>query len=249
MVPEAPWLVWTALAVLGAWLAADENSLAQTWFSQPLPAALLAGLICGDPAAAVLPGVLMQLVVLGNLPVGGSFSLDPSSAAVGTAGGAVLAGWRPMADPLATASWTGATAEAIGGLVAMFVVASLLAGRLVRLERQVRMRWMLDGYRSVRDGDVTRLERLHGRCLAVTVARGAVVTLALAVVIAAAAPLVPERLPATVREPLGLLPLMAPGLAVSSLIARFGPRRAWPLVLAGAAAGLLLVRGALGGVW
>ena len=249
MVPEAPWLVWAALALLGAWLAADENSLVQTWFSQPLPAALLAGLICGDPAATVLPGLLMQLLVLGNLPVGGSFSLDPSSAAVGTAGGAVLAGWRPVGDPLAAVSWTGASAEATGGLVAMFLVASLLAGRLVHLERRIRMRWMLDGYRSVRDGDVARLERLHGRCLAVTAARGAAVTLLLAVIIAAAAPLVPDRLPAAVREPLGLLPLMAPGLAAASLIERFGPRRAWPLVLAGAAAGLLLVRGALGGVW
>ena len=39
---------WTGLglvAVLGGLLALDETALAQTWFSQPLPAALLTGLV------------------------------------------------------------------------------------------------------------------------------------------------------------------------------------------------------------
>lgn len=39
---------WLGLAALGALLAMDEHGLAQTWFSQPLPACLLGGLLAGD---------------------------------------------------------------------------------------------------------------------------------------------------------------------------------------------------------
>ena len=103
----APWWVWVGLPLLGAWLATDENSLAQTWFSQPLPAAVLVGALLGEPAAGLLPGLLMQLVVVGNLPVGASFRLDASSATVGVTAGALLAGWRPPDAPLSPAAWTG----------------------------------------------------------------------------------------------------------------------------------------------
>ena len=94
ILPVAPWSVWFGLPLLGAWLAADENSLAQSWFSQPLPAAVLVGVLLGEPAAGLLPGLLMQLVVVGNLPVGASFRLDASSATVGVTAGGILAGWQ-----------------------------------------------------------------------------------------------------------------------------------------------------------
>ena len=87
------WLGWFGLSLLGGLLALDETAFAQTWLAQPLPAALAAGLVLGDPVAALLPGVLMQLLVLANLPVGGTASLDATSATVGVVGGTLLAGW------------------------------------------------------------------------------------------------------------------------------------------------------------
>jgi len=238
---DVPWPVWVALPALGAWLAADDTSLAQTWFSQPLPAAILTGVILGDPGAALMPGLLMQLVVLGNMPVGASFRLDAAGATVGVVGGSMLAGWSPTANLLSVATWTGPSAESLGWLLVLTVAASLAGGWVVHGERRRRLGWMLDGYRSVRDGDLARLEGLHRRCLLVTLVRGALLTV---VWILAAAWLwhldFPARTVAPLRGALGLVPLMVPMLAVGSVSERFGPRRAWRLVLAGGATGFLV---------
>ena len=83
MAEPAGWGFWPLLVLLGMVLAMDENSLAQTWLSQPLPAGILAGCLAGDPATGALLGVLMQLVVIGNFPVGASFCLDTGSAVLG----------------------------------------------------------------------------------------------------------------------------------------------------------------------
>lgn len=235
---EVSWLTWIGLAALGAWLAADENSLIQTWMSQPLPAAILAGLVVGDPMALVLPGILMQLVVIGNLPVGASFELDPSSATMGVATGALLAGWTPPPPLTAPGSWTAADAAGLGWLVVLMALASQVGGQLVHAERQYRLRWMLDGYRSVRDGDVARLEGLHRRCLAVTAARGALLTLVWTAISAGLWRLTPGALPAVLGEALALVPLLVPMIAVGALIQCFGPRRAWSLVAVGTVMGL-----------
>lgn len=238
---DAPWAVWLGLAALGAWLSADETSLGQTWFSQPLPAAILTGLVLGDPGAALLPGLLLQLVVVGNLPVGASFRLDEAGATVGVIGGALLAGWSVPSRLVSAAAWTGSTATGLGWLLVLTVAASLIGGWVVHAERQRRLAWMLDGYRSVRDGDLDRLEGLHRRCLLVTLLRGAVLTLAWVVVSAWLWELGgPALLAAPLRGALGLLPLLVPMLAVGSLSERFGPRRAWRLVAAGAAVGFLV---------
>lgn len=238
--PAAPWTVWVGLPLLGAWLATDENSLIQTWLSQPLPAAILTGAVLGDPTAALLPGILMQLVVVGNLPVGASFRLDAASATVGVTGGALLAGWHAGGHPLATAAWTGVGGMSLGWLLVMTVLASLCGGWLVHGERRARLGWMLDGYRSVRDGDVARLERLHARCLLVTAARGAALTVVWMVLTASAWQLDPLRLPGPILAALGIAPLLVPALAVGSVSERFGPRRAWPLVGSGLAVGFLV---------
>jgi mannose/fructose/N-acetylgalactosamine-specific phosphotransferase system component IIC len=241
ILPAASWQVWLGLSLVGAWLAADDTSVGQTWFGQPLPAAVLAGLVLGDPAALLLPGMLLQLVVMGNLPVGASFRLDEGPATVGVLSGALLAGWQPPARPLAAAAWTGAGAEQLGWLVFLAVAASLLGGWGVHGERRRRLAWMLDGYRSVRDGDLGRLEGLHRRSLVATLLRGALATLVWLVVSAWLWQLgALGRLPGFLRGGLELLPLVIPALAVASVIERFGPRRAWRLVVVGAAVGFLV---------
>jgi mannose/fructose/N-acetylgalactosamine-specific phosphotransferase system component IIC len=236
-----PWPAWIGLAGLGAWLALDDTSVGQTWFSQPLPAAVLTGLVLGEPGALLLPGLLLQLVVMGNLPVGASFRLDEAGATVGVLAGSLVAGWQPPSRVFSAAAWSGPAAEQLGWLVTLTVTASLLGGWLVHVERQRRLSWMLDGYRSVRDGDLARLEGLHRRSLVVTALRGTLVTLIWALVAAWLWELGgPARLAAPLRGALELLPLLVPALAVGSVAERFGPRRAWPLVSAGAAVGLLV---------
>jgi len=238
---DAPWSVWVGLSLLGAWLSADDTSLGQTWFSQPLPAAILTGLVLGDPGAALLPGLLLQLVVVGNLPVGASFRLDEPGATVGIVGGAMLAGWSLPTQPLTIAVWSGPVAEGLGWLLVLTVVASLAGGWVVHGERRRRLGWMLDGYRSVRDGDLARLEGLHRRCLLVTLVRGALLTAVWILVSAWSWESGgPSRLAAPLRGALALLPLLVPMLAVASVSERFGPRRAWRLVSAGAVVGFLV---------
>ncbi len=235
-----PWLFWPLLALLGALLALDDTSVGQTWLSQPLPAALLAGVLVGEPAAGLLPGLLVQLVVVGNLPVGSSFRLDASSATLGLVTGALLAGWSAPLRPLAGAAWTGATAAGVGVIVVAAALASVAGGWLVHLERRARLGWMLDGYRSVRDGELGRLERLQARCLVVTGLRGAVLTLLWTGVASLAWDAGPAGWPPVVVAVAALVPWFVPALAVGTLLERFGPRRTLPWVGAGTAVGLVL---------
>jgi hypothetical protein len=237
-----PWLWWPGLALLGALLALDENGLAQTWFSQPLPACLLAGLWAGEPAAGLAVGLMLQLALIGNLPVGAAFRVDTVSAGAGVTAGAILAGWQA---PDLRALWAvepAGEAARLGWLLAVIAVASLAGGRLVHLERRACLGRMLDGYRSVRDGDLGRLERLHGRCLLMTGLRGGLLTPAWALAIGLVWHLGPQRLPPALGQAFGLLPLLVPLLAAGSLLERFGHRRSLPLVAACAAGGFLAAR-------
>jgi PTS system mannose-specific IIC component len=239
--PLDPALTWALLAAVGALLALDDTSVAQTWLSQPLPAAILGGLVLGDPLAGLVPGVLAQLVVVGNMPIGAALRLDASSAALGVTAGAVLVGHTAPADDLA-AAWTADGAVAAGALTVAFALLSLAGGVLVRLEYRARLGWMLDGYRSVRDGDIRRLERLQGRCLAVTAARGAVLTVLWTLLVAATWRDGPPGLPAPAAAVLGLVPWFVPALAAGSMLERFSPRRALPWVGGAAVFALALAR-------
>ena len=228
-------LAWLGLAVLGAVLAVDETAFAQTWLSQPLPAALLTGLVVGEPASALLPGVLMQLLVLGNLPVGMASSQDASSATIGVVGGALIAGWSPgpVAAPV---SWQ------LGLMLAMMAVVSAAGGRLVTLERRTHLAWKLAVYRQLRDGDFAVVDRLHRRALGVCALRGAGVSLLVAVVVALGWPSLVAAMPVAGQKVLALAPWLVLPLAVGAMSDRMGHRRASPWLLVALALGLLLGR-------
>jgi mannose/fructose/N-acetylgalactosamine-specific phosphotransferase system component IIC len=86
------WLALLLLGALGGLLLLDDTALAQTWFSQPLPVAVLTGAFCGDPLTGLALGLPIQLILAGNLPVGQSFIGDPVPPMVAVVGAAVLAG-------------------------------------------------------------------------------------------------------------------------------------------------------------
>lgn len=228
-------LAWLGLAVLGAVLAVDETAFAQTWLSQPLPAALLAGLVVGEPAAALLPGVLMQLLVLGNVPVGMAASQDATSATVGVVGGALIAGWLP---DLAA----GAVGWQLGLMLVIMAAASAAGGRLVTLERRSHLAWKLAAYRQLRDGDFAVVDRLHRRALRACALRGAAVSLSLAVLLSLSwSPLV-TAMPDAGRKALSLAPWLVLPLVLGAMSDRMGHRRAAPWLLVALVMGMLLGR-------
>ncbi len=227
---------WALVASLAAVLALDDTAFAQTWLSLPAPAGLLAGLVLGDPLVGLAVGVLCQCVMLGNLPVGVSVALDPVTAVVGVTAGAIFADWAP-AGLLASGG-----AARWGWLLAACCLASLAGHVAVAGERRLHLIWMQEGARTLREGKVARVERLHARCLLVTAARGALLaTLWAAVTVVAWLPLF-DALPAAVVTALALLPVAAPGLAVGTIIERFGYRAAAPAVALWGAAAFLATR-------
>jgi mannose/fructose/N-acetylgalactosamine-specific phosphotransferase system component IIC len=236
------WLVWFGVAGLGAALSLDETSLAQTWFSQPLPAALLAGLLVGDPAAALLPGFFMQLVVLGNLPVGEASTVDASSATVGVVAGVLIAGWNPGAAISPLAAWSSPVGWQVGLMLLTMALAGHVGGRLVRQQRRTHLAWKLASYRQIRDGDFDVVVRLHRKALAMAAARGAAVTLLWAVLVAFAWPLVAAAMPEFLRQALQLVPPLTVPLALATMSERFGHPRAVPLLAVSVALGFLVGR-------
>lgn len=221
-----------AVAVLlGALLALDDTAFAQTWFSQPLPAALLTGAVLGDPAAGLALGLPLQLVLAGNLPVGQSFTGDATTATVAVTGAAVLGGVE-----FGTAA---AALPAAGWLLPAVALLSFAGQHVVKLERRGNTAWMLQGHRTLRDGDLARIGRLHLRCLAVTAARGAAATAAALLLVQLLwLPLLPY-LPPRVLVACGLLPVLVPALALGALLEQYGPRRAAPWLAVGLAAAVL----------
>jgi mannose/fructose/N-acetylgalactosamine-specific phosphotransferase system component IIC len=215
---------WLVVAALAAVLALDDTAFAQTWLSLPAPAGLLTGLVLGEPLIGLAVGVLCQCVMLGHLPVGVSVPLDPVTAVVGVTAGAVFADWAPAglfaADGAALWGW----------LLVACCLASLAGHAAITGERWLHKVWMQEGARTLRDGKVARVERLHARCLVVTGVRGALLaTMWAAVTVVAWLPLF-GALPAAVVAALALLPVAAPGLAVGTIVERFGYRAATPAV-------------------
>jgi len=234
------WLVWAGVSVVGAVLALDDTGLAQTWFSQPLPAALLVGLVAGDPAAAMVPGMCMQLMVLGNLPVGAATTLDATSATVGVVGGALVAGFSLPTSSSLLSVWSQDTGAQVGLMLVLMALVSHGAGHLVSLQRRNHLVWKLAVYREIRDGRFAVVGGLHRRALALTAARGAAVSLLVAVLVAMAWRPLLTALPARLLEILALAPLLTVPLAVGSLSERHGHRRAAPVLLVTVALGALM---------
>ncbi len=233
----APWGSLCALGLLTALLSLDDTALAQTWFSQPLPAGILAGAFGGDPLTGLALGLPCQLIVIGNLPVGRTFTGEQVAAVVATVGGAILAGVR-FQQPVMAAAMPGA--GQLGWLMVCVVLLSSAGHWVVQAERRAHFVWMLAGHRSLRDGQLQRVERLHGRCLAATALRGFVLgVLWLILVVDLWLPLfalLPERLVTA----LSLLPVLAPAIGVGVLVERYGWRACWRRTAPAAVVALVL---------
>ena len=236
----AHWALVGWLSLLSGLLALDETALAQTWLSQPLCAATLAGLVCGHPALGLAIGLPLQLALVMNLPVGQTVTGEASAAAVAAVGGTVLAGKVPAA----LGGFHGLTAGAPRGDLALTgwlllgaALWSLGGHPLVQAQRRLHLIWMLQGRRTLRDGNLVRIERIQGRCLAATLVRGAIY--GAAGVLAVAGLWVPLYgvLPAGVRGAMAWVPILASALGIGAVLERYGVARHWRWVGAGVVAG------------
>jgi mannose/fructose/N-acetylgalactosamine-specific phosphotransferase system component IIC len=218
------------LGLTAGLLALDDTALAQTWFGQPLPAAVLTGYLLGDPLTGLAVGLPLQLVVAGNLPVGQTFTGDPTTAAVAAVGGALLAG-RPLSPVLLTD--TAGTLPLLGWVILGAGMLSMLGHPLIQAERRANGVWMLEGLRSLRDGRLGRIEGLHNRCLITAFVRGLVSGILFTLFMYGAWVPLFSHLPEFLRISLGTLPLLLPGLGVGTLIDRYGLKISWPWVALG----------------
>ena len=236
---EPTWTAFLVLGLLGGLLALDETALAQTWFSQPLPAGLLTGALCGDPLTGLAIGLPVQLILAGNIPVGQTFTGDAVAPMVAAVGAVSLSGLRLSpalsgagSDLLPLIGWT---------IVGIGIFSS--AGHFtVQLERRVHSLWMREGHRTLRDGRLHRVERIHIRCLVATFLRGVLVTIVLLIVLRRVWLPLFEHLPGLLHGALAMMPLLLPGLAVGNLIDRFGLRAGWLWISTGAAVGFVATR-------
>ncbi|HPF71091.1 MAG TPA: PTS sugar transporter subunit IIC [Candidatus Krumholzibacteria bacterium] len=219
-------------AVLGGLLALDDTAYAQTWLSQPLPAALLTGLLLGDPLTGLALGLPLQIVLAANIPVGQSFTGDAVTSTVGVTAAAVLA----EASQTPALLHGSAGLPELGWLLLAVSLLSIAGQYAVGAERRGNTAWMLRGHRTLRDGDLGRIGRLHLRCMQVTFVRGAVTTVAAAYLVYAVWLPLFGHLPARVQAASGLLALLLPGLGLGAVVEQYGLRRSAPWLAIGAAA-------------
>jgi mannose/fructose/N-acetylgalactosamine-specific phosphotransferase system component IIC len=243
LVPDTSISSMALLALLAGLLALDDVALAQTWFSQPLPAALLAGFFCGDPITGLAIGLPLQMILVVNLPVGQSFTGDASVAVVAAVGATVLSGQN------LTRTLAGAAAVDLGFNGWMILAAGLLSGAghfALQAERRAHVLWMLEGHRTLRDGNLGRMAALQARCLAGTFLRGGLFgAIFLFILLKFWIPLY-DMLPLRLHHSLSILPWLLPGLGLGTLIDRYGTGKAWIWVLGGVGIALVLSRLGMG---
>jgi len=229
--PEVSLGSFLLLGTLAALLSLDDVALGQTWFGQPLTVGLLAGFFCGDPVTGLALGLPLQLVLAANLPIGQGFTGEPTSAIVAAVGGSILTG---NSFKMLFAEGINENLGMLGWVILGIALMSGLGHFAIQAERQTHVLWMLGGHRTLRDGNLGRMEQIHGRCLVVTFLRGLILGLLwLLFVIRLWIPLF-EVLPGQMKLALSMLPLLAPGLGAGAILEHYGLRSSWPWVLAGA---------------
>jgi PTS system mannose-specific IIC component len=149
------------LLLWGVLVGLDLASVAQVMIARPFVAAVIAGLIVGDPAMGMTVGVVLELFAFEVLPVGASKYPDYGLGAV--SGVAAAAG-----APAILGTGVGVAA----GLLVAFV-----GGWAIHLMR-IRNGGDVERHRTQLDaGSVAVIARLHVRCLGRDVIRCLLVTL------------------------------------------------------------------------
>ncbi len=233
------WIQLGLVSLLAGLLGLDDTAVAQTWVSQPLPAGVLTGLLVGDPVLGLAVGLPLQLVMIGNLPVGQTFTGDSTTAVVAVVGAAGAAG---VTLSPALEGQLPAAQGLLGWLLVAAGLLSLTGHWIVQAERSAHDVWMLQGRLTLRDGSLRRMEYMHLRCLGLTFLKGFAACLLFTLVLTSWWLPAFSYLGSGLRTGLSLLPLLLPGIGIGTMVERFGWRRNWLWVGAGALAAFFLAR-------
>lgn len=238
MIPEllaAEWPRLALLALIGAWLALDDTAYWQTWLSQPLPAAILAGLACGAVGNGLAVGLPVQVLAIGHLPVGQSAAGERTTPVIAAVGASWLAGSELPRLP----GGTGDGAAATGWLLLAVALIALSGYRLVRSERALHKRWMLSALRGLRRGRLEGIDSAQRRCLAATALRGAAGTLVWTLAVGLLWLPLLQGMPPWALAGLAAVPLLAVPLGACALVEVYGARSGLTWMLGGFAAALV----------
>lgn len=218
------------VAGLGALVSLDRRAAVQAMFAHPIVAAALIGLALGDLRTGLFVGVLIGLLWSGRLPVGGVVPPDETLGAVVASGCAILGGRAAGLDPL--------PAAVLGA--ALGVPAALVGRRLELLLRRYNGALAREAEKSVRDGDLSAVDRATRRALVAALGGAFVLTLVLlsigVTLVRTGAARFPGAGPALSRAAFPV-PLAGLGAVVSGAGFRVG--LAWATL--GFAVGLLLI--------
>lgn len=161
---------WMVAVLFGGLVGLDATSFPQAMYSRPLVAGAIAGLFMGRPLEGVLLGMVLELFALPVLPFGASGYPEGGTAAVG----AVIA-YDWIAAPFAP--------ELLFLAAAFGLLASHGTGWSVRMLR-LRNGRAVGPSAQAAALDPDAVERAHVRAMALDFARGVLVTMASALVLA-----------------------------------------------------------------
>lgn len=231
MIPDPALLA--ALALLGGLVALDGTSVGQFMLSRPLVAGALGGLLAGAPSQGVIAGLVLEALHLAVLPVGAARYPEGGPAAL--VAGALYA----SADPASAAE-----APIAGATGLLVIVLFALAWEWVGAATVERMRHFnvrFAGAPRPRDAGPAAVARRHGTAIALDFARGALVSLAGAVMLGALLGALVDAVDlGRFRDDWAMLAIGASVAAGTASALRLFGRGHYPLFLAGAAAAALL---------
>ena len=221
---------WVLSVLAGALLGMDSVSWPQVMISRPIVSATIGGLLLGNPAAGMFVGIVLEVYAMRHPPFGAARYPDTGPAGL-----------------VAGAAFAASGGQAVGALLVSVLIGWAL-GWLGSVTIYVRRRLNETIVSPAEDlaADPGLLEQRHRTAIWLDALRGGVLV---------AAFLVPSVLAVTLvvgagASNLGRLAVagLAVGLAASAGAAArssaFGVR-GWPLLLVGAALGLLLIAGGL----
>lgn len=233
-----PW--WSVFAVLflGAILTLDVTSYAQTWFSQPLPAGILAGVVCGDATLGFAIALPVQLLNISNLPIGRSCSGERTSIVLASVLVLSAVGYKP---PLVLTGNISEEMALLGWVITTVCFGSFLGGWVIKIERIIHFRLVVVGTRKLRTGTISELSKIQNRCMVITAVRGVVLVSFWIVFLSLFwIPMFWKLSPENTKL-FAMVPLLAVAVGISSVIELHGRRRGWLLLSAGSVATVVVL--------
>ncbi len=227
--------MWIELLVIALWggiVSLDTTAALQGLISHPLVSCTITGLLLGNVFLGFFVGIVLELLWLGELPIGAAYFAESNLGATAAAAIAVI-----------SAQQTGRPTVALPLALMLSVVISLIGGKLVVLIRNHSGR----NYQKLVNNDtltINSINKSHFQAIALSFLSGAVlIALCSGLFGWLILPTLIQYLPVTADT---LLEPVAPaflGLGCGVLISLFINRKNWALLALGLAlgAGLLLL--------